>query len=156
MSTNLSKNFTLDEFEFSSTAQRKGIDNSLPQDLLPAASRVATHIMQPVRDKYEIAFSPTSGYRCIDLNRMIGSKDSSQHVKAEAVDFTVPGLPNLYLAQWIKDNLNFDQLILEFWDEEKPNKGWVHCSYKSSSENRYQVLTVSKSGTGLGLPFQDD
>tara|TARA_R110002012_G_scaffold84752_1_gene211751 strand:+ start:282 stop:752 length:471 start_codon:yes stop_codon:yes gene_type:complete len=156
MSTNLSKNFTLDEFEFSSTAQRKGIDNSLPKDLLPSATRLATHIMQPVRDKYDIPFSPTSGYRCLDLNRQIGSSDKSQHVKAEAVDFVVPGIPNIYLAQWIADNLNYDQLILEFWDEEKPNKGWVHCSYKNSYENRYQILTVSKTGAVFGLPFQSD
>ena len=93
---------------------------------------------------------------CLDLNREIGSSDKSQHVKAEAVDFVVPGIPNIYLAQWIADNLNYDQLILEFWDEEKPNKGWVHCSYKNSYENRYQILTVSKTGAVFGLPFQSD
>ena len=85
--------------------------------------------------------------------RRIGSKATSQHAKGQAVDFEIAGISNLQVALWIQNNCDFDQLILEFWKEEDndPNSGWVHCSFKEGS-NRKQVLTYDGSSYKNGLP----
>ena len=103
-----------------------------------------------MRDHYGVPFTPSSGYRCLALNRQIGSSDTSQHTKGEAADFEVPSVSNLDVAQWIEANLDFDQLILEFWNENHPNAGWVHCSYKTEG-NRNQTLTINSNGVKKGL-----
>lgn len=148
----LSKNFTLAELCKSGSALRCGIDNSPNSDQMENLRSVCQSILQPVRDHYKIAFVPSSGFRCLDLNALIRSKPTSQHVKGEAVDFEVPGVSNLELAKWVRDNLEFDQLILEFWKPDDLHAGWVHCSFKPEG-NRRQVLTIGPSGTinGLGV-----
>jgi hypothetical protein len=73
------------------------------------------------------------------LCRAIGSRSTSQHAKGEAADFEVPGVANIELARWIRDTLDFDQLILEFHDPDDPTAGWVHCSYRAGG-NRKQSL----------------
>ena len=78
------------------------------------------------------------------MNKAIGSKDASQHTKGEAADIEIPGLDNLELYYWIAENLDFDQLILEYYSGE-PSSGWVHVSYVGS-ENRGQTLRIDKSG----------
>lgn len=139
--TRLSINFTLRELTKSNTALRHGLDNTPdPMGVTVNLVRVAQYILQPVRDNFGIPFSPSSGYRSLELNRLIGSKDTSQHVKGQAVDFEIPGVSNQELAEWIKDNLNFDQLILEFHNPENPSSGWVHCSYVGPECNRNQSL----------------
>jgi hypothetical protein len=152
----LSHNFTLREFLKSQTASRRGIDNSPENWQIENMRRVAANVLQPVRNQ----FGPTiitSGFRCLELNRAIGSSDSSQHTKGQAADFEVPGVTNLEVAQWVRDNLSFDQLILEAYDpNEGPNSGWIHCSFVSESENRGEVMTAEfKNGSanyywGLG------
>jgi zinc D-Ala-D-Ala carboxypeptidase len=81
----------------------------------------------------------TSGYRSEELCEAIGSKSTSQHAKGEAADFEMFGIDNKELAKYIKNNLVFDQLILEFYNPDDPSSGWVHCSY-SKEENRKQSL----------------
>ena len=146
----LSDNFSLNELIRSATAARKGILNQPNAAEIRRLTMVARNVLQPVRDK----FGPTtvnSGFRCLELNRAIGSKDTSQHVLGEAVDFEVPGVSNFAVAKWIRDNLEFDQLILEFYEEELgPDSGWVHCSFKESG-NRNSVLTINRKGTFQGL-----
>ncbi|MGL6340489.1 MAG: D-Ala-D-Ala carboxypeptidase family metallohydrolase, partial [Waterburya sp.] len=66
----------------------------------------------------------------------IGGSGTSQHCLGQAVDFEVPGLPNKEVAQWIRKNLDFDQLILEFYDGKNPNSGWIHCSYVEQNRNQ--------------------
>ena len=102
---------------------------------------------------YGIPFTPSSWFRCLELNTTIGSKPTSQHIKGQAVDIEVPSVSNIKLAQWINHNLDIDQLILEFWKEEDndPNSGWVHCSYVDGS-NRKQVLTYTGKEYKNGLP----
>jgi len=124
---NLSKNFTLAELTKSSTALRLGIDNSCGFERL-ALERLAENILQPVRDKFG-AYTVSSGYRGIELNRVIGSKDTSQHIFGEAADFEIVGVNNYHLYAWIEVHLIFDQLILEFYEEGDPSSGWIHCSY---------------------------
>lgn len=140
---NLSKNFTLSEFTKSQTALRNGIDNTPKGEHLEAAKALFEKVVQPVRDK----FGPTSinsGYRGPELNKAVGGSATSQHVNGEAVDIEVPGVANGTVAQWIKDNLDFDQLILEFYTPGIPDSGWVHVSYKRNGGNRKQVLTAMK------------
>ena len=71
----------------------------------------------------------TSGYRSVELCMAIGSSANSQHAKSEAADFECLGVDNAELADWIKNNLDYDQLILEYYTPGEPNSGWIHCSY---------------------------
>lgn len=137
----LSRNFYLSELIKSPEAERLGIDNTPPQEVIDKLRLVAENILQPVRDHFMIPFIPSSGYRCLELNRAIGSKDNSQHIKGEAVDFEIGGITNLELYFWIRDNLKFDQLILEYYKKNVPNSGWVHCSYKKDG-NRQQAIEI--------------
>ena len=138
----LSKNFTMAEFTKSQTAERKGIDNTPQGEHLEAAQTLFAEVVQPVRDNFGIT-TINSGYRCPELNKAVGGSSKSQHCKGEAVDIEVPGIPNAVLAKWIRDNLEFDQLILEFYTPGIPDSGWVHVSYKYG-HNRGQILKASK------------
>ena len=132
----LSDHFSLRELTKSDTAIRHGINNE-PGDMeVENLIMVCDKILEPVRDYFQIPFTPNSGFRSLELNRKIGSSDRSQHVKGEAVDFEVPGVPNKEVALWVKDNCDFDQLILEFYKEGIPDSGWVHCSYTIARDNR--------------------
>ena len=101
-------------------------------------------ILQPCRDKFGTV-TINSGLRVLDLNRAIGSGDRSSHIKGEAADFECHSASNVLLAGWIKNNLDFDQLILEYPGPD-PRDGWVHCSYKKDGSNRKQILTAVKEG----------
>jgi len=125
----LSEHFSLSELTKSSTATRKGIDNTPDNTAIENLITVCEKILEPVREHYGIPFAPNSGFRGLELNRAIGSSDKSQHVTGEAVDFEVPGLDNKDVALWVMGNCDFDQLILEFYKEGDPASGWVHCSY---------------------------
>lgn len=134
----LSKHFSLSELTRSQVAARRGIDNK-PDDLaLSNLVALARSILEPVRVHFGVPFSPSSGYRCPKLNRAVGSKSTSQHVLGEAADFEIPTVANRDLADWIKENLVFDQLILEFHNPDVADSGWVHCSYRVG--NRSQCL----------------
>jgi len=139
----LSKNFTLQEFTKSQTALRQGIDNTPEGEHLEAAKSLFENVVQPVREN----FGPTvinSGYRGPALNEAVGGSSKSQHCKGEAVDIECPGVPNADIAQWIVDNLDFDQVILEFYTPGIPDSGWVHVSYKAEGGNRKSILTAMK------------
>ena len=138
----LSKNFTLQEFTKSQTAERRGIDNTPVEGHLENAKALFENVVQPVRDNFGVTVI-NSGYRCGDLNYAIGGSNTSQHCKGQAVDIECPGTPNYDVAKWIKENLEFDQLILEFYTPGIPDSGWVHVSYKSE-DNRKSVLTAMK------------
>ena len=151
MMTNLSKNFTVAEAMKSATALRLGIDNTPPDKVMKSLIDVAVNILEPVRANWSRPIAPSSWYRCLELNQAILSSDGSQHVKGEAVDFEVSYVPNFELARWCRDHLEFDQLILEFYDPDDPRAGWVHCSYVEKW-NRGEVLTWDGSRSIPGLP----
>ena len=138
----LSKNFTLQEFTKSQIAERKGIDNIPGEIHLERAKELFENIVQKVRDNFGVTII-NSGYRSSDLNYAIGGSNTSQHCKGEAVDIECPGTPNYDVAKWIEDNLDFDQLILEFYTPGIPDSGWVHVSYKTE-DNRRSILTAMK------------
>ena len=148
----LSNHFTLAEFTKSQTADRHDIDNSPDDAQIERMKILCENVLEPVRVHFDKSFSPSSGFRSEELCLKIGSKTTSQHAKGEAVDFEIPGLDNRELAEWIADNLEFDQLILEYYKPEDPNSGWVHVSFKGEG-NRKEVLTMTKGvGYSFGLP----
>ena len=140
----LSKNFNLLELTKSQTAERKSIDNTPSTEHQDNLKSLCTHVLQPVRDHFNRVVSVSSGYRSPELCVEIGSKITSQHAKGQAADFEIYGLSNQELANYIKENLDYDQLILEYWTPESPNNGWVHCSYKVNV-NRKQYLRAYKN-----------
>jgi len=148
----LSQNFSLKEAVKSQTAVRCGIDNTPNAEQIDCLRRTAEQILQPVRDHFGVPFSPSSWFRSEALCLQIGSKTTSQHAKGQAADFEVPGIANAELAAWIVASLDFDQLILEFWDAADPAAGWVHCSYVGPGENRKQVLRYDGNSYQQGLP----
>jgi len=140
---NLSDNFSLLELTKSQTAERKGIDNTPSPEHQENLKLLCTHILQPVRDHFERVVSVSSGYRSPELCTAIGSKITSQHAKGQAADFEIYGLSNRELSIWIHENLEYDQLILEYWKKEDPSSGWVHCSF-DDRVNRKQYLKAYK------------
>lgn len=146
----ISANFTLQEMTQSQTARRKGIDNTPSQAHIEPLRALCNEVLEKVRDKFKRPVIVSSGYRSKELCKAIGSKPTSQHAKGEAADFEVPGVSNLELAKFIRDNLEFDQLILEYYNPEDPSSGWVHCSYRAG-KNRKQCLTFNGERYAKGL-----
>lgn len=147
--TQLTEHFHLSEFMVSQTAQRRGIDMTVPPELVPRLILLCENVLEPVRRQ----FGPvvvSSGWRPPKLNRIIGGSDSSQHSLAEAGDFEVPGVSNVTVAQWISRNCSFDQLILEFVEQGKPNSGWVHASYRKG-RLRQNTLTARRVRGVFGM-----
>ncbi len=146
----LSKHFTLEEFEKSQTATRKGIKNKAGAGEIKNLGDLCYEVLEPVRIKFDKPVTITSGYRSPQLSEAIGSKSTSQHCSGNATDFEIAGVSNLEVALWIENHCDFDQLILEYWTGEA-NSGWIHVSYKDGS-NRKQVLTFDGKSYTNGLP----
>ena len=142
---NLSRNFSLQELIKSDTAIRKGIDNNPNADQVEKLKALCENILQPVRDHFG-RVKVTSGYRSPELCTAIGSSVNSQHAKAEAADFEVMGTDNAELADWIKDNLPYDQLILEYYTPGEPNSAWIHCSYIPESSRAQFMHAYRQEG----------
>ena len=135
----LTENFSLNELTKSQTAERKGIDNTPSPEHQDNLKSLCTYVLQPIRDHFSRVVSVSSGYRSPELCTAIGSKITSQHASGCAADFEIFGVSNKELADYINEELEYDQLILEYWKESDPNSGWVHCSY-SKNDNRKQYL----------------
>lgn len=155
--TRLSKNFVLSEFTKSATAERLGIDNTPQGEHLENLQNVVDNICQPVREHFDKPVIITSGYRSPELNEVIGGSSSSQHCKGEAVDFEIAGVSNKALAEWVSENCEYDQLILEFYNPtEGENSGWVHASLRMDGNNRKQKLIAYKNGRSTRYVQVDD
>jgi zinc D-Ala-D-Ala carboxypeptidase len=152
---NLSPNFTLAEATKSQTAERQGIDNTPPPHVIENMKMVAQAILEPVRAHFKRPVFVNSWYRSPALNKAVGGVDRpgrvSQHVTGHAVDFEIPGVPNAEVAAFVRDNLIFDQVILEFYRPGVPDSGWVHASFVADGQCRAECLTVNASGTFQGL-----
>lgn len=148
----LSDHFTYQEFIDSQIADQLDIDNTPTIEHIEAGKLVCQYILEPVRAYTGKGFSPNSFYRCMKLNGVVGGSNNSQHQYGQAVDFKVIGFDLYDLACWIRDNLKFDQLILEYYNDPT---GWLHCSFvketdePDSPKNRQQVLTKQR-----GKPYQ--
>ena len=165
----ISQNFSLQEMVYSPTALHAGIDQEehLDTNAIARITALTLKVLQPVRDQ----FGPTkinSCFRSEPLNTLIGGSSKSQHCcsgtsAAADIEIFSEEISNLQLAEWIRDNLEFDQLILENYAPERiskitgkpegPNSGWVHVSYSSIGENRKEVLRmVKKNGKAKYYP----
>ena len=142
---NLSRNFTLSELTKSDTAIRKGINNNPNAEQIEKLKSLCENILQPVRDHFG-RVKVTSGFRSEELCLAIGSSVNSQHAKAEAADFEVVGVDNAELADWIKRELPYDQLILEFYTPGEPNSGWIHCSITEGMPRKQFLHAFRKEG----------
>ena len=132
----LSPNFHLSELIRSQTASRYGISNNPDERAISNLRILCQEVLQPVRDHFGQPVVISSGYRSPALNTRIGGSRTSQHCLGQAADLSIPGVELIEVARWIKSNLTFDQLILEYWPS--PN-AWVHVSYRKGN-NRKQSL----------------
>ena len=133
---NLSAHVTLAEFENSPTATTHGINNKMSESQIASAKLLCENVFEPLRLYLNTPIKISSGFRCLQVNKMIGGAKSSQHTKGEAMDIKI-GAKGFH---FIKDKLNFDQLIWEFGNDNEPQL--VHVSF--SSRNRKQVLKATK------------
>jgi len=149
---NLTKNFTLAEMTKSETALRHGLENNPGEQELAAMKLLAEKVLQPVRDHFKRGVKVNSAYRHPDVNSKVGGSRNSDHTRGQAADIEIPGVANADLAAWIRDNLEFRQLILEFYTPGIPDSGWVHVSYVAE-DNKKEVLTATrKDGKTVYLP----
>jgi zinc D-Ala-D-Ala carboxypeptidase len=138
----LSENLDLGELTRSEAAKRNGISNMPTAEHIENMKKLATNIFQPIRENFGVPIFISSGYRSKALNSKIGGSSTSQHSTGEAIDIDMDGsssgVTNKQVFDYIKDNLDFDQLIWEFGNKNNPD--WVHVSYESTGKQRKQVL----------------
>ena len=140
----ISKHITYAEAIHSNTAKRKGVDNTPSETQVEAMKTLAKNIFEPLRKYVGGPIKVNSFFRSVPLNEAIGGAASSQHCKGQAMDIDdVYGYKsNAEMYNWIKDNLNYDQMIWEFGTDMQPN--WVHVSYVSEEKNRNKCLKAYK------------
>ena len=140
---NISDHISLKEAIRSNTAKRLGIDNMPDNETLVTMQVTAQHVFEPLRQHFNEPIYISSFYRCKELNTAIGGSSKSQHCKGEAIDIddVYSKATNADFFNYIKDRLEFDQLIWEFGDDESPD--WVHVSY-SLGKNRMRILKAIK------------
>jgi hypothetical protein len=131
--TQLTRNFSLHELTKSETAMRHDMENNPGPAETANLTTLAGEVLQPIRDHYQKGVKVNSGSR------------TSDHCRGMAADIEIPGVANADLAQWVKDNLEFTQLILEFYTPGIPDSGWVHVSYDPKNLKK-QVMTATKQG----------
>lgn len=136
----ISKHISYKEGVYSVTAIRKGIDNEPNEEQLSNMKLVAEKIFEPVRIHFKVPIKVNSFFRSPDLNKAIGGSTRSQHCKGQAIDIddTYGKIKNSDIYWWIKENLDFDQMIWEFGNNDNPD--WVHVSYVSPDKNRNRCL----------------
>ena len=138
----LSEHLDLSEVTRSESAKRNGISNMPTEAHIANFKLLAEKIFEPIRTHFRCPIIISSGYRSKELNAAIGGSLTSQHCQGEAIDIdmdgTANGVTNRMVFDYIKDNLNFDQLIYEFGDANNPD--WVHVSYESTGNQRKQIL----------------
>jgi hypothetical protein len=144
----ISKHLSLAEVSRSETAKRNGINNTPSGEHLENFKMLAENVFEKIREHFGVPIHISSGYRSKELNKAIGGSATSQHCSGEAIDIDMDGsangITNAQVFNFIKDNLQFDQLIWEFGSDTNPD--WVHVSYESTGKQRNQILKAVKSG----------
>jgi len=140
----ISKHISYKEGVYSRTAERLGLDNDPSDDCLVNMMNVSEKVFEPLRDHVGGPIKINSFYRGPELNEAIGGSTKSQHCKGQAIDIddTYGHMSNADMYKFIKNNLNFDQMIWEFGTDENPN--WVHVSYVNEKDNRNRCLKAYK------------
>ena len=146
----ISKHISYKEGVYSITAPRRGISNDPDDEQLSNMELIAEKVFEPLREYVGGPIKINSFFRSIKLNKAIGGSSKSQHCKGQAIDIndTFGVVANSDMYNYIKNNLDFDQLIWEFGDNDNPN--WVHVSYVSKEDNRKRCLRAYK-GNGKTL-----
>lgn len=150
--TQLSANFSLHEMCKSETAMRMGFDNTPGDDETENLRLLCEKVLQPVRDHYGKGVKVNSAYRSPESNAAVGGSKTSDHCKGMAADIEIPGVANADLAQWIMDNLEYTQLILEFYTPGIPDSGWVHVSYDPNNLKKQELTATKVAGKTQYLP----
>ena len=139
----LSPNFSLAEMTKSDTALRLDMDNTPGDEEIANMIALCENVLQKVREHFAKGVKVNSGFRHPNVNAAVGGSKTSDHCKGMAADIEIPGVANADLAEWIVENCEFRQVILEFYTPGIPDSGWVHVSY-NSDDNKKQVLTAMK------------
>jgi len=150
--TQLTKNFSLHELTKSETAARHDMENNPGPAEIACLTELAGKVLQPIRDHYQKGVKINSGFRHPDVNAKVGGSRTSDHCKGMAADLEIPGVANADLAEWVKNNLEFTQLILEFYTPGIPDSGWVHVSYDPDNLKKQVMTATKKDGKTVYLP----
>jgi zinc D-Ala-D-Ala carboxypeptidase len=148
----LSPNFSLAEMTKSETASRRGMDNIPNQEQISNMQVLAVNVLQKVRDHYGRGVHVNSGFRHPDVNAAVGGSRTSDHTRGMAADIEIPGVANADLAEWIQQNLDFTQLILEFYTPGIPDSGWVHVSYDPANLKKQSLTAMRENGKTVYKP----
>jgi zinc D-Ala-D-Ala carboxypeptidase len=149
---NLTANFSLHELSKSETALRMGFDNTPDDEATENLRLLCEMVLQPVRDHYGKGVKVNSAYRSPESNAAVGGSKTSDHCKGMAADIEIPGVANADLAQFIMDNLDYTQLILEFYTPGIPDSGWVHVSYDPNNLKKQELTATKVAGKTQYLP----
>lgn len=149
---NLTRNFTLSEMIKSEIASRLGLDNTPDNTIIANLKTLAENVLQPIRDHHATGVKVNSGYRSPAVNSAVGGSKTSDHCNGQAADIEIPGMANAELAQWIVDNLEFTQVILEFYTPGIPDSGWVHVSYVPGNLKKQALTAVRENGKTVYKP----
>jgi len=146
----LTEHFKLSEFSYSETAIRNGIDNTVPEQYIPSLINLCEQVLEPLREHIGEPIIISSGYRCPELNKLVGGAKNSQHMTGEAADISLIANPSSRIANpsslidcytWLLNNTRFDQLIME----SKGNARWIHISLcREDSKNRQHAFRLKK------------
>jgi hypothetical protein len=148
----LTANFSLHELTKSETALRMGFDNTPSEAEIASLRLLAEKVLQPVRDHFGKGVKVNSGYRSPESNAAVKGSSTSDHCFGRAADIEIPGVPNAELAQWIMDNLDYTQLILEFYTPGIPDSGWVHVSFDPANLKKQELTAMKVAGKTQYVP----
>jgi uncharacterized protein YcbK (DUF882 family) len=146
---NLSKHVTIDEFCYSPTAIKKGIYNVMNAIQVQKAIQLCENVFEPIRKHLGKPIKISSGFRCYQLNKLIGGSSSSQHTFGEAFDLE---LTDRKLFDWIIKNLEFDQAIYEFGNDAHAN--WFHISYRKGNNRKQALRAIKIGGKTQYIPYK--
>jgi uncharacterized protein YcbK (DUF882 family) len=145
----LSKHVTMEEFCYSPTAIKKGINNSMGLIAIDKAMQLCENVFEPLRKHLNAPIKISSGFRCEQLNKLIGGASGSQHTKGEAFDLE---LTDRKLFDWILKNLEFDQAIYEFGNDAHAN--WFHISYRKGNNRKQALRAIKIGGKTQYIPYK--
>jgi hypothetical protein len=148
---NLTTNFSLHELTKSETALRLNLDNTPDEATIASLKLLCEKVLQPIRDHYQKGVKCNSAFRSAESNAAVGGSRTSDHCKGQAADIEIPGVANAELAQWIMDNLEYTQLILEFYTPGIPDSGWVHVSYDPNNLKKQELTATKQNGKTVYL-----
>ena len=144
----ISEHLDLSELIRSESAKRNGISNMPTDEHIVNFKVLAEKVFEPIRNYFRCPIHISSGYRSAELNKCIGGASSSQHCKGQAIDIDMDGSPNgvtnKMIYDYIKDNLDFDQLIWEFGNDSNPD--WVHVSYNQGTNRKQKLKAIKSNG----------